>query len=56
MKIVKAKIVENSKEDPASEPDQDPNIWLIVTKLGSTCDSTRPEPKSLKAACQIRIA
>jgi hypothetical protein len=34
MKVVEAKIVENSKEDPASEPDQDPNTWLIEAKLG----------------------
>jgi hypothetical protein len=34
MKIVEAKITENSKEDPASEPDQDPNTWLIEAKLG----------------------
>jgi hypothetical protein len=33
MKLVEAKIVENSKEDPASEPDQDPNTWLIEAKL-----------------------
>jgi hypothetical protein len=33
MKRVKAKIVENTKEDPASEPDQDPNTWLIEAKL-----------------------
>jgi hypothetical protein len=32
--IVKAKIIENSKEDPASEPDQDPNTWFIEAKLG----------------------
>jgi hypothetical protein len=34
MKIIEAKIVENRKEDPASEPDQDPNTWLIGAKLG----------------------
>ena len=33
MKRVEAKIVENRKEDPASEPDQDPNTWLIEAKL-----------------------
>jgi hypothetical protein len=33
MKRVEAKIVENRKEDPASEPDQDPNTWLIDAKL-----------------------
>jgi hypothetical protein len=33
MKRVEAKILENRKEDPASEPDQDPNIWLIEAKL-----------------------
>ncbi len=33
MRRVKAKIVENRKEDPASEPDQDPNTWLIEAKL-----------------------
>jgi hypothetical protein len=34
MKRVEAKIVDNRKEDPASEPDQDPNTWLIEAKLG----------------------
>ena len=34
MKRVEAKIVENSKEDPASEPDQDPNTWLVEAELG----------------------
>jgi hypothetical protein len=29
MKRVKAKIVDNSKEDPASEPDKDPDTWLV---------------------------
>jgi hypothetical protein len=33
MKRVEAKIVENSKEDPASEPDQDPNTWLVEAEL-----------------------
>jgi hypothetical protein len=33
MKRVEAKIIENRKEDPASEPDQDPNTWLIEAKL-----------------------
>jgi hypothetical protein len=33
MRKVEAKIVENRKEDPASEPDQDPNTWLIEAKL-----------------------
>ena len=33
MKLVEAKIVENSKEDPASEPDQDPKTWLIEANL-----------------------
>jgi hypothetical protein len=33
MRRVEAKIVENRKEDPASEPDQDPNTWLIEVKL-----------------------
>jgi len=33
MKRVEAKIVDNIKEDPASEPDQDPNTWLIEAKL-----------------------
>jgi hypothetical protein len=34
MKKVEAKIIENRKENPASEPDQDPNTWLIEAKLG----------------------
>ena len=33
MRRVEAKIVENRKEDPASEPDQDQNTWLIEAKL-----------------------
>ena len=33
MKRAEAKIVDNKKEDPASEPDQDPNTWLIEAKL-----------------------
>jgi len=33
MRRGEAKIVENRKEDPASEPDQDPNTWLIEAKL-----------------------
>ena len=33
MKRVEAKILENRKEDPASEPDQDPATWLIEAKL-----------------------
>ena len=33
MRRVEAKIVENRKEDPASEPDQKPNTWLIEAKL-----------------------
>ena len=33
MKRVEAKVIENRKEDPASEPDQDPNTWLIEGKL-----------------------
>jgi hypothetical protein len=33
MKRVQAKIEENRKEDPLSEPDKDPNSWLIEAKL-----------------------
>ena len=33
MKRAEARIVENIKEDPASEPDQEPNTWLIEAKL-----------------------
>jgi hypothetical protein len=33
MRRVNAKIQENGKEDPASEPDKDPNTWLIEAKL-----------------------
>jgi hypothetical protein len=33
MKRIEAKIVKNLKEDSASEPDQDPNTWLIEAKL-----------------------
>jgi hypothetical protein len=33
MKILQAKIVANFKEDPASEPDRDPNTWLIEARL-----------------------
>jgi hypothetical protein len=33
MKTVQAKIEENRKENPLSEPDRDPNTWLIEAKL-----------------------
>jgi hypothetical protein len=33
MKRVEAKIVGNAKENPASEPDQAPDTWLIEAKL-----------------------
>jgi hypothetical protein len=33
MKRIEAKILESRKEDPASEPDQDPATWLIEAKL-----------------------
>jgi hypothetical protein len=33
MKRVEAKIIENRKEDPASEPDNEPETWLIEAKL-----------------------
>jgi hypothetical protein len=33
MKRAEAKIVANVKESPDSEPDEDPNTWLIEAKL-----------------------
>jgi hypothetical protein len=33
MRRVEATIVKNRKEDPASEPDQDQNTWLVEAKL-----------------------
>ena len=33
MKTVEAKVEENFKEDPESEPDREPNTWLIDGKL-----------------------
>jgi hypothetical protein len=33
MKRVDARIEENRKEDPRSEPDNEPNTWLIEAKL-----------------------
>ena len=33
MKRAEAKILENRKEIPASEPDQDPDTWLLEAKL-----------------------
>ena len=33
MKRVEAKILENEPEDPRTEPDQEPNTWLIQGKL-----------------------
>jgi hypothetical protein len=33
MKRVDAKIEDNRKEDPVSEPDKDPKTWLIEAKL-----------------------
>ena len=34
MKRVDARIEENRQEDPRSEPDNEPNTWLIEAKLG----------------------
>ncbi len=33
MKRAEAKILENRKEDPSSEPDQDPDTWILEGKL-----------------------
>jgi len=33
MKRVEARILENEQEDPRTEPDQEPNTWLIQGKL-----------------------
>jgi hypothetical protein len=33
MKRLEAKILENESEDPRTEPDQEPNTWLIQGKL-----------------------
>lgn len=33
MKIVRARIVGNNKENPHSEPDQNPSTWLLEAKL-----------------------
>jgi len=33
MKRVEAKILENEPEDPGTEPDREPNTWLIQGKL-----------------------
>lgn len=33
MKRVEAKILENEPEDPRTEPDQEPNTWLIQGRL-----------------------
>jgi len=33
MKRVEAKILENEPEDPRTEPDQEPDTWLIQGKL-----------------------
>lgn len=33
MKRVEAKIVENEPEDPNTEPDQEPDTWVIQGKL-----------------------
>ena len=33
MKRVQARIEENRKEDPSSEPDHDSNTWLIEARL-----------------------
>jgi HSP20 family molecular chaperone IbpA len=33
MKRVQARIEENRKEHPSSEPDHDPNAWLIEARL-----------------------
>jgi hypothetical protein len=59
MKRVEAKILENEPEDPRTEPDQEPNTWLIQGKLsedvldwengGSTFSLLKSRLKSLKA-------
>jgi len=33
MKRLQAKIEENRKEEPSSEPDHDPNTWMIEARL-----------------------
>jgi hypothetical protein len=62
MKRIEAKILESRKEDPASEPDQDPATWLIEAKLDQDIldweraqVDLRSRPKSLKAVCQVQI-
>src|SRR6516164_4245790 len=44
MKRVNAKIEENRKEDPASEPDKDSNTWLIDAKLDEDLNRTTRLP------------
>jgi hypothetical protein len=64
MRRVEATIVKNRKEDPASEPDQDQNTWLVEAKLDEDIlawesvrlDFPRSTPKLLKAVCQNQTA
>jgi hypothetical protein len=56
MKRAEAKIVENKKEDPASEPDRDPNTWLIEAKLGQDIldwESVRLDLRSTEVDAEI---
>lgn len=56
MKIYEAKIEENRKDDPASEPDKNPNTWLIVGKFGEDVpnwETARLEFRSSEVGAEI---
>jgi hypothetical protein len=56
MKIYEAKIEEYKKENPASEPDKDPNTWLIVGKFAEDVpnwETTRLEFRSSEIGAEI---
>jgi hypothetical protein len=51
MKIFEAKVEGNKKEDPASEPDEARNTWLIVGKVAEEV----PNWDAAQLDFQIRI-
>ena len=56
MNIYEAKIEEYKKENPASEPDKDPNTWLIVGKFGEDVpdwETARLEFRSSEIGAEI---
>jgi hypothetical protein len=56
MKIFEAKVEGNKKEDPASEPDEARNTWLIVGKVAEEVPNWDAAQLDFRSATrQIRI-